>query len=327
MIRPARLKLLVATLLLIPALGGAIAQPYPSKPLRLIAAYATGGAMDMSARVIAPLLAESLGQSVIVENRTGGGGNIGAEHVARSAPDGYTILFYADAYTIAPSLYSKLGFDPVKDFIPITQMVSGSHVLVAHPSVPAATLKELIEYAKQNPGKLAYGSPGNGTPQHLAAEMFKSMSGGLQITHVPYKGGGQAIGDVVGGQIQLASLGLPPTVPHIKAGKLKAYAVTSKTRARLLPDVPTFDESGLPGFETVQWWGPAVPAGTSAPIVRRLYDEFLKALRNPALVERFAIAGLEVTPSASPEAFLEFIRTDVVRWAPIVKAAGAKVDN
>jgi tripartite-type tricarboxylate transporter receptor subunit TctC len=193
--------------------------------------------------------------------------------------------------------------------------------------VPAANLQELIAYAKENPGKLAYGSPGNGTPQHLAAEMFKAQSGGLQITHIPYKGGGQVIGDVVGGQVPLASLGLPPTVPHIKSGKLKAFAVTSKTRSRLLPDVPTFDESGLAGFETVQWWGPAVPAGTPAPVVKRLHDEFVKALANPALVERFNQAGLEVTPSASPEAFTAFIKVEMERWPPVVKAAGAKVDN
>jgi tripartite-type tricarboxylate transporter receptor subunit TctC len=303
------------------------AQTWPTKPVRIVAAYAAGGAMDMSARVIAPLLAESLGQSVVVENRVGGAGLVGAEMVAKSPPDGHTIILYADAYTIAPSLFAKMPFDPVKDFIPLTQMISGPHILVGHPSVPAANLQELIDYARKNPGKLAYGTPGNGTPQHLAAEMFKSMSGGLQITHIPYKGGGQVIGDVVGGQVPLASLGLPPSVPHIKSGKLKAFAVTSKTRSRLLPDVPTFDESGLAGFETVQWWGPAVPAGTPAPVVKRLYDEFVKALANAALVERYNQAGLEVTPSASPEAFTAFIKAEMDRWPPVVKAAGAKVDN
>lgn len=307
--------------------GAASAQPYPHKSIRLILAYAAGGAMDMSGRVIAPLLQESMGQPIIVENRTGGAGNIGAEAVAKAAPDGYTILFYADAYTIAPSLFTKLPFDPVKDFIPITQMVSGAHILVGHPSVPANNLAELIDYVKKNPGKLAYASPGNGTPQHLAAELFKTIAGNLQISHVPYRGGGQAIVDILGGQIPLASLGLPPTAQHIKAGKLKAFAVTSKARQRLLPDTPTFQEAGVPGFETVQWWGPAVPAGTPAPVVKRIYDEFLKALRNPALVERFNAAGLEVTPSASPEAFSAFIKAEIDRWAPVVKSTGAKVDN
>jgi tripartite-type tricarboxylate transporter receptor subunit TctC len=320
------MRILIAIAVLL-ALQPAWAQPYPNKPIRLILAYAAGGAMDLSGRVIAPILQEQMGQPIIVENRTGGAGNIGAEAVAKSAPDGYTILFYADAYTIAPSLFAKLTYDPVKDFIPITQMVSGAHILVGHPSVPANTLQELIAYVKANPGKLAYGSPGNGTPQHLAAELFKSIAGNLNITHVPYKGGGQAIGDIVGGTIPLASLGLPPTLPHIKAGKLKAFAVTSRARQKLLPDTPTFQEAGVAGFETVQWWGPAVPAGTPAPIVKRLYDEFVKALRNPVFVDRLAVAGLEVTPSASPEAYAAFIRAEVARWAPVVKSTGAKVDN
>jgi tripartite-type tricarboxylate transporter receptor subunit TctC len=303
------------------------AQTWPTKPVRLVLGYAAGGAMDMSARVLSPIMSESIGQPVVVENRTGGAANIAAEAVARSDPDGHTILFYADAYTIAPSLFSKLTYDPVKDFVHVTQMVSGAHILVGHPSVPANTLQELIAYAKANPGKLAYGSPGNGTPQHLAAELFKSLAGGLNITHVPYKGGGQAIGDVVGGTIPLASLGLPPTVGHIKAGKLKAFAVTSKARQKLLPDTPTFQEAGVSGFETVQWWGPAVPAATPQPVVTRIYDEFVKAMRDPRLVQRYNGAGLEVTPSASPEAFTAFIKAEVGRWAPVVKASGARVDN
>ena len=303
------------------------AQTWPTKPVRLVLGYAAGGAMDMSARVIAPIMSESIGQPVVVENRTGGAANIAAEAVARSDPDGHTILFYADAYTIAPSLFARLPYEPVKDFVHVTQMVSGAHILVGHPSVPANTLPELIAYAKANPGKLAYASPGNGTPQHLAAELFKGIAGNLDITHVPYRGGGQAIGDVVGGQIQLASLGLPPTAGHIKAGRLKAFAVTSKVRQRLLPDTPTFQEAGVAGFETVQWWGPAVPAGTPAPVVKRIYDEFVKAMRDPRLVQRYNGAGLEVTPSDSPEAFTGFIKAEIARWAPVVKASGARVDN
>lgn len=303
------------------------AQSWPSKPVRLVLGYAAGGAMDMSARVLAPILSDQIGQPVVVENRTGGAANIAAEAVARSTPDGHTILFYADAYTIAPSLFAKLPYDPIQDFIPVTQMVSGAHILVGHPSVPASTLPELIAYAKANPGKLAYGSPGNGTPQHLAAELFKSLAGGLDIIHVPYKGGGQAIGDVVGGTIPLASLGLPPTAGHIKSGRLKAFAVTSKARQRLLPDTPTFQEAGITGFETVQWWGPALPAGTPAPVVGRVYEQFVKAMRHPVLVERYNGAGLEVTASASPEAFSAFIKAEIDRWAPVVKKSGARVDN
>lgn len=303
------------------------AQSWPTKPVRLVLGYAAGGAMDMSARSIAPILQQSLGQPFVVENRTGGAANIAAEAVARAEADGHTILFYADAYTIAPSLFAKLTYDPVKDFAHVTQMISGAHILVGHPSVPASTLPELIAYAKANPGKLAYASPGNGTPQHLAAELFKNLAGNLDITHVPYRGGGQAIGDVVGGQIPLASLGLPPTAGHIKAGRLKAFAVTSKVRQKLLPDTPTFQEAGVAGFETVQWWGPAVPAATPAPVVQKIYDEFVKAMRDPKLVERWNGAGLEVTPSASPEAFTGFIKAEIDRWAPVVKASGARVDN
>ncbi|MDF3009757.1 MAG: hypothetical protein K0S03_553, partial [Burkholderiales bacterium] len=273
------------------------------------------------------IMTESIGQPVIIENRTGGAGNIAADAVARADADGHTILFYADAYTIAPSLFARLTFDPVKDFVHVTQMISGAHILVGHPSVPANTLPELIAYAKANPGKLAYASPGNGTPQHLAAELFKNIAGNLNITHVPYKGGGQAIGDVVGGTVPLASLGLPPTAGHIKAGRLKAFAVTSKVRQKLLPDTPTFQEGGVPGFETVQWWGPAVPAGTPAPVVKKIYDEFVKAMKNPKLIERYNSAGLEVTPSASPEAYTAFIKAEIERWAPVVKASGARVDN
>ncbi|MGQ0547087.1 MAG: Bug family tripartite tricarboxylate transporter substrate binding protein [Betaproteobacteria bacterium] len=303
------------------------AQTWPTKPVRFVLGYAAGGAMDMTARTLSPILQQALGQPFVVENRTGGAGNIAAEAVARADPDGHTILFYADAYTIAPSLFTKLTFDPVKDFAHVTQIISGAHILVGHPSVPANTLQELIAYAKANPGKLAYASPGNGTPQHLAAELFKGIAGGLQITHVPYRGGGQAIGDLVGGQVPLASLGLPPTAGHIKAGRLKAFAVTSKARQKLLPDVPTFQEAGVPGFETLQWWGPSVPAATPQPVVKKIYDEFVKAMRDPKLIERWNGAGLEVTPSASPAAYTAFIKAEVQRWAPVVKASGARVDN
>ncbi len=319
--------LLLLSLLVLGTAQPVAAQTWPTKPVRLVLGYAAGGAMDMTARTIAPLLQQSLGQPFVVENRTGGAANIAAEAVARSDPDGHTILFYADAYTIAPSLFARLTYDPVKDFAHVTQMISGAHILVGHPSVPANTLQELIAYAKANPGKLAYASPGNGTPQHLAAELFKNLAGNLQITHVPYRGGGQAIGDVVGGQIHLASLGLPPTAGHIKAGRLKAFAVTSKARQKLLPDTPTFQEAGVAGFETLQWWGPAVPAATPAPVVRKIYDEFVKAMREPKLVERWNGAGLEVTPSASPAAYTAFIKAEVARWAPVVKSSGARVDN
>ncbi|MGH8741897.1 MAG: Bug family tripartite tricarboxylate transporter substrate binding protein [Burkholderiales bacterium] len=302
------------------------AQTWPTKPIRIIVPYAAGGAMDMTTRALAAVMTEPLGQSVIVENRTGGGGSVGTDAVARAAPDGYTVLMFADANVIAPYIYSKLNHDPIKDFAPVTNTIIGSHIIAGHPSVPANTLKELIALAKREPGKLAYGSPGTGTPQHLAGELFKQQAGNLQITHIPYRGGGQMIVDLVAGQVPLGLIGLPPTMPHIKAGKLKVFAVTSRKRSPSLPDVPTVEEAGLPGYETVQWFGPVVPAGTPRPVIERLFAEFVKGLRHPAVVDRLTKAGLEIAPSASPEAYGEFIRAEYARWPAIVKAAGAKAD-
>ncbi|MGE5791645.1 MAG: Bug family tripartite tricarboxylate transporter substrate binding protein [Bacteroidota bacterium] len=304
--------------------AAAQAQTFPARPVHIVAPYAAGGAMDLTSRAVAAAMFETLGQQVVVENRTGGQGMIGAEYVARAKPDGYTVLMYADAHAIAPSIFAKLPFDPVKDFAPITNTILGSHIIVAHPSVKANTLVELIELARREPGKLAFGSPGTGTPQHLAGELFKQQAGGLDIVHVPYRGGGQLIVDLVGGQIPLGLIGLPPTLPHIRSGKLKVFAVTARKRSPSLPDVPTVEEAGLAGYETVQWFGPVAPAGTPKPVIDRLYAEFVRALRHPAVVERLSGAGLEVAPSDSPEAYGEFIRAEVARWPAIVKAAGLK---
>jgi tripartite-type tricarboxylate transporter receptor subunit TctC len=300
---------------------GAYAQAFPAKPIHLVVTFAAGGAMDLTARSMAAVMSESFGQ-VVVENRTGGGGLVGTDFVARAAPDGYTLVMYADVNVIAPFVYKKLNHDPIKDFAPITNAILGTHLIVAHPSVKANTLRELIELARREPGKLTFGSPGTATPQHLAGELFKQQAGGLDIQHVPYRGGGQLIGDLVGGQIPLGLIGLPPTLAHIKAGRLKVFAVTARKRSASLPDVPTVDEAGLPGYETVQWFGPAAPAGTPRAIVNRLHVEFSKALGHPAVVERLGAAGLEVAPSASPEAYGEFIRAEYARWPAIVKAAG-----
>src|SRR5687768_7635757 len=315
------MRRLVSAVVLAALSFAAAAQQYPAKPIHLVATFAAGGAMDLTARSMAAVMSESFGQ-VIVENRTGGGGLVGTDYVARSAPDGYTLVMYADVNVIAPYVYKKLNHDPIKDFAPITNAILGTHIIVAHPSVKANTLKELIELAKREPGKLTFGSPGTATPQHLAGELFKQQAGGLQIEHVPYRGGGQLITDLVGGQIPLGLIGLPPTLPHIKAGKLKVFAVTARKRSASLPDVPTVEEAGLPGYETVQWFGPVAPAGTPKPVIDRLFAEFVKALRNPTIGERLKAAGLEVAPSASPEAYAEFIRTEHARWPAIVNAAG-----
>ena len=314
-------------IVLVLALGfaaSAAAQQFPTRPIHIVAPYAAGGAMDLTSRAVAAAMTEALGQQVVVENRTGGQGLIGAEYVARAKPDGHTVVMYSDALAISPAIFAKIPFDPVKDFAPVTNTILGSHIIAAHPSVKANTLQELIALARSEPGKLAFGSPGTGTPQHLAGELFKQQAGGLDIVHVPYRGGGQLIIDLVGGQVPLGLIGLPPTLPHIKAGRLKVFAVTARKRSASLPDVPTVEEAGLAGYETVQWFGPAAPAGTPKPVVDRLYAEFVRALKHPAVVDRLTQAGLEIAPSASPEAYGEFIRAEVGRWPAIVKAAGLK---
>ena len=317
------MKRVLSAVVLASAAISAVAQHYPAKPIHLVVTFAAGGAMDLTARSMAAVMSESFGQ-VVVENRTGGGGLVGTDYVARAAPDGYTLVMYADVNVIAPYVYKKINHDPIKDFAPITNAIMGTHLIVGHPSVKANTLQELIALAKREPGKLTFGSPGTATPQHLAGELFKQQAGGLDIQHVPYRGGGQLIGDLIGGQVPLGLIGLPPTLPHIKAGKLKVFAVTARKRSPSLPDVPTVEEAGLPGYETVQWLGPAAPAGTPRPIIERLHAEFTKALRNPKVAERLSAAGLEVAPSASPDAYAEFIRAEYARWPAIVKAAGVK---
>jgi len=302
------------------------AQDFPNRPIRMIVPFPPGGVMDVTTRAVAAPLQESLGQSVLIENRAGGGGNIGTEVVARSAPDGYTLLVIGDHTTIAPALYSHLSYDFLKDFAPITNLVTGSHVLVAHSSLAINNVQQLIAEAKKHPGQLSYASPGSGTAQHLGAEMLKTMAGGLEITHIPYKGGGQAITDVVAGQVKLGMLGLAPALPHIKSGKLKALGVTGTKRVAVLPDVPTIAESGLPGFVTLQWYGVAAPAGTPQPVIRKLYAELVKALQHPATVERLTAVGMEVAPSASPAEYAAFIREDMAKWPAVVKSAGARVD-
>ena len=314
----------LALALLLPL--AAHAQVYPAKPIRLMVPFAPGGVMDLTARSVAAPLGDALGQGIIIENRPGGGGNIGADAVAHATPDGYTLMMIGDNNAIAPALYSKLNHDVAKDFAPITNLVTGSHIFVGHPSLPANNMRELIAYARAHPGELSYASPGTGTAQHLGAEMFKVMAGGLKITHVPYKGGGQAIGDVVGGQVNFAVLGLAPVIPHLKAGRLKPLGVTGRHRVAILPDVPTIAESGLPEFETLQWYGVVAPAGTPAPVIARLHAELLKAARTAAFVERLNAAGMDVVTSPTPEDYARFIRADMAKWPAVVKAAGAKVD-
>ena len=312
--------LAVAVLALLSIGAGAQQFPVKGKPINLVVTFAAGGAMDLTARSMAAVMSESFGQ-VIVENRTGGGGLIGTDYVARAAPDGYTLLMFADVNVITPAVYPKLNHDPIKDFAPITNAILGTHLIAAHPSLKANSLKELIELAKREPGKLTFGSPGTATPQHLAGELFKQQAGGLDIQHVPYRGGGQLITDLVGGQIPLGLIGLPPTLPHIKAGRLKVFAVTARKRSPSLPDVPTVEEAGLAGYETVQWFGPVAPAGTPKPVVAKLAAEVTRILALPDVKQKLLDTGVEPV-GGTPEQFNAFIGTEMIKWAKVARDAG-----
>lgn len=313
--------LAVSMALVLASAVAAGAQTWPTRPIRLIVCYAPGGVTDVIARLVAQPLSEALGQSIVVENKPGANGMIGSEIVAGSAPDGYTLLMYVDGNTVLPSIMKKMPFAPLKAFAPITVLGRGSHVIVAHPTLPVRSLSELIAYAKGHPGELSYASPGLASPQSLSLEAIKKASG-IDIVHIPYKGGGQAIADVASGQVKLGVLGMAPALPHIKSGKLVALAVTGGTRSPLLPDVPTVADAALPGFETVQWQGIAAPAGTPPQIIGRLHDELVRIMAMPAVVERLKSIGMDNSTSPTPDDFRRMIESDLQRWPAIVQAAG-----
>lgn len=322
--RPGGIVAALALALVAAGAGESHAQAWPSKPVRIIVPHAPGGVTDVVTRVIAQPLGEALGQAVVVENRPGAAGLLGTEVAAKAPPDGYTWVMFVDTNTIFPSTVKQLNHDPVTSFVPVTILGRGSHVLIAHPSVPANNLQELVAYAKQNPRTLSIASPGSGSPQHLAFEILK-LNTGIDVVHVPYKGGGAAIVDVVGGQVKLGVLGMAPALPHIRAGRLKAIATTGKTRAAVLPDVQTFAESGVPGlanFETGQWQGMAGPAGVPPAIVARMHDELVKVMKQPAVVEKLAAIGMEPVTSPTPDDFARMIQDELKRWPAAVKAAG-----
>ncbi|MBS0523213.1 MAG: tripartite tricarboxylate transporter substrate binding protein [Proteobacteria bacterium] len=318
---PRALIRLAAALMLVVASTAALAEAWPTRPIRVIVCYPPGGVTDVVARLIAQPLSAALGQSIVVENKPGANGMIGSQIVADSAPDGYTLLMYVDGNTVLPSIMKKMPFEPLKAFAPITVLGRGSHVIVVHPSLPVRSLGELIAYARKHPGELSYASPGLASPQSLSLEAIKKASG-IDIVHIPYKGGGQAIADVAGGQVKLGVLGMAPTLPHIQSGKLIALAVTGGRRSELLPNVPTVAEAALPGFETVQWQGIAAPAGTPTEIVGRIHDELVRIMATPPVVERLKSIGMDNSTSATPDDFRTLIDTDLHRWPAIVKAAG-----
>ncbi len=304
--------------------AGALAQNYPNKPIRLVLPYPPGGGTDVIARPLAQKLTENFGQQVIVDNRGGANGNIGMEFVAKSAPDGYTLLFALTAqYAINPSLYPKLSYDPVKDYAPISLLANAPYLLVVHPSMPSKSTAELIALMKARPGQLAYSSAGNGSGAHLAGEMFRSLAK-VEMTHVPYKGAGLAMPDLIAGQVQLSFVTYTAAGPHIKTGRLRALGVTTAKRSPTLPDLPAIAET-VAGYDSAVWYGFAAPAGTPSDIIARLNSEVLRVLAAPDFRNRITLEA--VAPiGTSPEEFGNFMKTEIVRWAKVVRESGARVD-
>jgi tripartite-type tricarboxylate transporter receptor subunit TctC len=307
------------------ASGLVAAQAYPSKPIRLIVPYAPGGATDIIARAAAIELSKTLGQQVTVDNRAGAGGNLGSEMAARSAPDGYTMVMSASSlHGITPFLYTRLNYDPNKDLVPVIVLASFANVLVVNPGVKANSVKELTALARAQPGKLTCASSGSGSTIHMSCEMYKHMLG-LDITHIPYKGSGPAMVDLIGGQVNLMFDNIPSAITHIRGGKLRALATTGPKRAVSLPDLPTMIESGVPGYESTAWFSLAMPAGTPREIIVRMNAEGQKATKAPDFIKRMTELGYEIV-GGSPELMASMIQDELKRWGPIVKASGAKVD-
>ena len=301
--------------------GSAMAQNgYPSKPIRLIVPAAPGGGTDYTARAIGQKLSESLGQTVIIDNRAGAAGNIGVEITAKSSPDGYTLVMPITSFPVNPHLYSSLPFDTVKDFAPIVLAASAPLLLVVNPSVPAKSVSELIAVAKSRPGQLNYANSGNGTTAHLAGELFKKMAG-VNLVSVPYKGGGPAVIDLIAGQVQVYFSTIPAALAQVQGGRLRGIAVTSSKRVNLIPDVPTVAESGLPGFEVVGWFGIFAPAATPNPILARLNKEINAVLRMPEMQKRFAAEGL-IPGGGTSDELGAFLRAELAKWGVLIKEAG-----
>ena len=300
-------------------------QAYPSKPIRLVVPFPPGGSLDVVARAIGQKLTEAWGQPVVIDNRPGAGGNIGADLVAKSAPDGYTILEGAlSTHAVNVSLYAKMPYDPIKDFAPITLVAVTPNVLVLNASYPVNSVPELLAYARANPGKLSFGSGSNGSAGHLAGELFKTEAG-VDMVHIPYKGGAPALQALLAGDTQLMFDNLANSATQLKAGKLKALAVTTAKRSSLMPELPTLSETGLPGFDIYTWWGFMAPAGTPKEIVAKWNAEVTRILNSPEMKAFFAQQGAEPAPD-SPEQFAALIRSEISKYAKIVKQSGAKVD-
>lgn len=318
---PSKLLLAVVAFLLCAA---AAAQSYPVKPIRFIVPFPPGGPTDVLGRVIGQKLSEQVGQPVVIDNRAGAGGNVGFELAAKSPPDGYTIVLGAPPLAISPHLYAKLNYDPIKDFAPIALMASMPTVLLVHPSVPVRSLKELVQLAKANPGKLNFGSGGAGTSNHLASELLKGIAK-IDLVHVPYKGASQAMLGLIGGQVDMVVIGTPTAIPQIQTGKVRALAVLSAKRLPAIANVPTAAEAGFPGYEVITWYGVLAPAATPKAIVDRLNAELSKVMTEPGSRDRIVGAGFD-TMTSTPEQFAGFIKAETVRWGKVIRDSGARAE-
>ncbi len=303
---------------------GVAAQGYPSRAVTIVVPYPPGGLIDIVARILQPRLQTELGQSVVVENRSGAGGNVGAEAVARAAPDGYTLLLANPSLGISPHLYDKLNYKPIESFAYVGMYGTVPNVLVVHPSLPAKTVRELVAYAKQNPGKLNYASPGYGTSPQMSMEMFKAMTDTF-IVHIPFRGSGPAQAAMLANETQLMFDNLPPQLPHIKSGQVRALAVTSLKRSPAMPELPTLDESGLKGYEVTAWFGLVAPAATPREVVMKINQALNRATSEPQVRDALVSRGATIVQH-SPEDFLAFIKAETAKWGPVVKRAGVRIE-
>jgi len=304
--------------------AGAAAQTWPARAVRIVIPLSPGGTTDVPGRIVAQKLSEALGQQFYVENRAGAGGTIGADNVAKSKPDGYSLLLTASPHVITGSLYKNLPYRTLEDFAPVIRVATAPYVLAVHPTLGANSVKELIELAKKNPGKIDFASSGNGSAQHLVGALFLHMAG-IDMTHVPYKGSGQAQQDLAAGVVKVGFVGTPIVIPHMKSGRLKALAVTTAQRSAHLPEVPTIAEAGVPGYEALLWVGLLAPAGTPPEIIARLNGEIAKLIRLPDVQQLFASAGVDPAPT-TPEEFGAYLRIEFEKWGKVVRDSGAKVN-
>ncbi len=301
------------------------AQNYPNRPVRLVVPFSAGGAADVPGRILTQKLSEALGHQVVVDNRPGAGSTIGAEQVAKAPPDGYTLLMISNTHFVSAALYKKLAYDALSDYAPVTQVTSAPNVIVVHPSLPVKTVRELISLAKAKPGKIDYASSGNGSTQHLTGALFTKMAG-IDMTHIPYRGSGPVTADLLGGQVTVGFPGIAGMLPHIKAGKLRALAVTSARRSPELPDLPTVAEAGVKGYDVTAWFGVTGPKDMPRDIVLRLHGELVRILKNPDVQKLLLNAGQEVAWQESPELFGDMLKVESAKWARMVKESGAQVN-